>query len=90
MNDLDGHKSKPWLSTSLYYFFRNPTIVSTWLDRMFLITTTAHFQPIGSVDTVHSFYLFDRCSQPQYVRLVERLTVKGYFTNTFTISAYNQ
>ncbi len=29
--------------------------VSTWLDRMFLITTTAHFQPIGSVDTVHIF-----------------------------------
>lgn len=60
------------------------------LDRMFLITTITDFQPIGSVDTVHSFYLFDRCSQPQYVRLVERLTVKGYFTNTFTISAYNQ
>ena len=57
---------------------------------MFLITTTAHFQPIGSVDTVHSFCLYGRYSQSQYVRLVERLTVKGYFTNTFTISAYNQ
>lgn len=39
-------------------------IDSTWLDRMFLITTTAHFQPIGSVDTVHTFFLFGRCSRP--------------------------
>ena len=51
------------------------TTVSTWLDWIFLITTTAHFQPIGSVDTVHSFCLFGRCSQSQYVRLVEQSTI---------------
>ena len=50
-----------------------------WLDRMFLITTTAHFQPIGSVDTVHTFCLFGRYSQSQYARLVE-LSAGLYFS----------
>jgi len=39
------------------------TTSSLWLGRMFLITTTAHFQPIGLVDTVHTFYLYGRCSR---------------------------
>lgn len=38
--------------------------LSTWLVWIFLITTIAHFEPIGSVDTVHSFCLFGRCSRP--------------------------
>jgi hypothetical protein len=46
------------------FFFVINTTVSTWLDWIFLITTIAHFQPIGSVDTVHSFCLFGRCSRP--------------------------
>ena len=39
------------------------TIVSTWLDWIFLITTIAHFQPIGSVDTVDKICLFGRYSR---------------------------
>jgi len=37
-----------------------------------LITTIAHFQPIGLVETVDSFCLFGRCSRPNNARMVER------------------
>ena len=75
--------SRPYVLKALIYKgFQLPqsftlvinTTVSTWLDRMFLITTTAHFQPIGSVDTIHTFCLYGRCSQPDNARLVERST----------------
>ena len=58
-----------YVVVKLYFFSPEPLriiriIASTWLESMLLITTIAHYQPIGSVDTVHTFCLFGRCSRP--------------------------